>query len=278
MHQNHFLSFVRQSLQNFTGTVLISTCLASVILFAIIHFRAPQERHGAEVRDCSDKGFTYHLNLIAPTQLGINRWQIGDYARYSYRRKQAPDSELLVFEREVGFHIIGVLQKEDTEGYWLKKTGFSAFRTVPVDIYRYVTVHDLRITPKTPRYSIQKNYIPLKFKSCDQTGIPLAKLIKIGEEKVETEAGTFECIHYQVEIIPDRTYLELWASPAIPPLGIIRVQSETEMLELTSFGQDREITVPRLIRPVIEGISTLNYGCNSCHEPNDPHKFIFPPK
>ena len=276
MHQNYFLFFIKQSFQNFTGTFLISTCLAAVLLFAIM--RVPQEKQGAKIRDCSDRGFEYDLNLISPAQLGVNRWQVGDYARYRHQRKQFPNRDKFIFDREVGFHIIGDLEKSGSRGYWLKKTGFSYFRTIPKDIYRYVTIHDLRITPKNPRYSIQKNYIPFKFKSCDQEAISLAKLVRLGEETIETEAGTFECIHYRVELMPDRPPLEIWASSGIPIFGIVRVRSQSDTLELVSFGQDMDIRVPKLIQPVIKGISTLEHGCNSCHEPDNPHKQIFPPK
>lgn len=278
MRHMHLLPFIRKSFQNFTQTVVTSACLAAVILFLIIQLRPPQERQEKKIRDCSDRGFTYDLNLIAPRQLGVNKWQIGDYARYQYRHKRIPTAKEFVFEREVGFHIIGELEMSGSHGYWMKKTGFTYFRTVPNDIYRYVTVNDLRITPKNLRYNIQKNYIPLKFKSCDQTSIPLAKLTKLGDETIETKAGTFECIHYRAELMPNRKFLEIWVSPAISPLGIVRVRSETDMLDLLSFGQETEITVPKLIQPVIDGISTLNRGCNSCHEPDNLHKSIFPPK
>ena len=225
---------------------------------------------------CNSTDFGYSLNLIPPEQLGIGQWQIGDFARYRYRRKQAPASNQLLFDREATFHIIAKL--DDSGRYWLKKKGFSYFRTVPKETYRYVTVHDLRITEENRRYDFHENYIPGKFSSCDQKNIPLAKLVKLGKEKIKTEAGTFECVHYRAEFGGALPHVEIWASATIPPLGIVRVRSETEMLDLLSFGQNTEIAVPKLIQPVIEGFSTLDFGCNSCHGNDDCHESIFPPR
>lgn len=218
------------------------------------------------------------LNMIAPIQLGIDNWQIGDYARYRYERKLPPPEDKVIIDRSVGVHIIGELEKDGSHGYWLKKINFAYFRDVPIDFYRYVTVHDLRISPKSPIYEFTRNYVPLNLGFCVQTTSPLAQLVKLGREKIETEAGTFECIHYWVTFGQkrNRRSLEIWASAAISPLGIVRVQSQTEMMELTSFGKDTDITIPKLLQPVIDGVSTLNKGCTSCHG-SPCHELIWPP-
>lgn len=272
MHQDRFLFFIRRSFQGFGWTVLISTCLAAVIIFSIFSLI----RQKSEISECDYGNLRFVLNLIAPIQLGVDSWQIGDYARYRHLRKSSRTVD--GFNREVGFHIIAALEKSGSRGYWMRKTGFSYFRTIPKDIYRYVTIHDLRITPKTPIYEFQRNYVPFHLDVCQQTTIPLAKLVKRGREEIETEAGTFECIHYYAELAQNRKPLEIWTSAAISPLGIVRVRSETDILELISFGPKTEITVPKLIQPVIEGISTLEDGCTSCHKSGNCHESIFPPK
>ena len=118
----------------------------------------------------------------------------------------------------------------------------------------------------------------LKF--CDQTALPIAKLVELNREEIKTEAGSFECIHYRAELKlnRNRSVLDIWASPTVPPLGIVRVRSENEMLDLISFGKDLEITVPSIFQPVIEGISKLDHGCTSCHGHENCHQSIFPPK
>lgn len=276
MYQNRFLFFIKQSFQGFVWTVFISICLTFIVLVIVALSRESPE----EIRliRCSREGFIYDLHLIAPVQLGISRWQIGDSARYRYRRKQSGIGDKS--EREIGFHIIGELEKSGSHGYWLKKTGFPFHQkeTIPVDLYHWVTVHDLRITSKNVSYEDPLNYFPSRFTNCDQTDVPLAKLIELGKTEIETEAGTFECVHYLAELGWGDKTLEIWAAPDIPPLGIVRVESESESLELIAFGQETQITIPRLIKPVIEGISTLMNGCTSCHGYDDCHEMFFPPK
>ena len=124
-------------------TVLFSTCLAAVLLLVILLMREPSQDN---VGRCPSEGFKDSLNFISPAQLGVKRWQIGDYAHYRHQRKQSATSN--AFNREVGFHIIAELEKSGSHGFWMRKTGFNPNRNIPKDIYRYVTVHDLRITGK----------------------------------------------------------------------------------------------------------------------------------
>ena len=58
------------------------------------------------------------------------------------------------------------------------------------------------------------------------------------------------------------------------PLGIVRTCSETEMLNLISFGRNTDITVPSAFQPVIDSISTLRDGCRSCYR-KGYHKMFF---
>ena len=276
MYQNRFLSFIKQSFQGSAWVFLISMCLAGVILLIVAALR---ESNGeVRGRGCDSEGFMHSLNLIAPLQLGIDHWEIGDFARYRHREKQSEIRD--EFDQEIGFHIIGELEKLGSHGYWLKKTGFPFHQkeTIPMDLYHWVTVHDLRITSKNLNYEDPLNYFPSRFTSCDQTDIPLAKLIELGKAEIQTEAGTFECVHYRAELESNDKFLEIWAFPAIRPLGIVRAESESEILELIAFGQETEITIPRLIKPVIEGISTLKDGCTSCHGYDNCHKMFFPPR
>lgn len=226
---------------------------------------------------CPNDVLRYNLNFIAPTQLRVHKWQIGDYARYRHQRKQSKLDD--AFDREVAFHIIAELEKSGAHGHWMRKSGFDPDRNIPRDIYRYVTVRDLRITAESPKYQYTHNYFPILHDFCEQGATPLAKLVKLGEREIETQAGTFDCIHYRVKIGTGRNQkvLEIWASPAISPLGIVRARSETESLDLISFGQDPEISIPRLFQPVVDGISKLEHGCSSCHG-KGCHAMFFPPK
>ena len=218
--------------------------------------------------------FDYDLNLVAPAQLGIEQWQIGDYARYRKTNLVGGDAPSApVF---VDFHIIGELEESDAHRHWLKITGFRFFRHIPTESYRLVTVSDLRMTPLNRAYNFTRGYVP-QLEITNQTSLQ-AKLIEIGPESIQTEAGTFECILYHAVLSDEETVLKVWVTSKVRPLGIVRVTSENEIMELVSFGQKMDITIPTLIEPVIQGISKLKESCTSCHEAGSCHERIFPPK
>ena len=217
----------------------------------------------------------YDLNLVVPAQLGIEQWQVGDYARY--RKTDLTNGDTSTPAKLVDFHIVGELKESDAHRYWAKITGFRSYRHIPTESYRLVTVSDFRLTPLNRAYQFMLNYVPQLMKRY-QTDVPHAKLIKIGPESIQTEAGTFECILYHAVLSDAETILKVWATSKVRPLGIIRVASETEMMELVSFGPKMDITIPPLLDPVIQGISKLQESCTACHEFRNCHERIFPPK
>ena len=287
MNLKKLTQFVRRNLKTWGIRFLISCFSAFVILLSIVPVKNPELEGVALAPDTN--GFKYSLNLISPAALGVDHWQIGDYTQYRYHSRipQIPLSILSSADTDgisdfstqtVAFHIIDELEDADSHRYWLKITGMFFFREFPGDIYQLVTPNDMRMTSKNRRYEFLKDYVPSRVKHHDQSTTPLAKLVELGQDEVETQAGRFECVHYRAELGPNLPVLEIWANPKVRPLGIVRVQSQDEVLELTSFGQEKEVRIPKLIQPVIQGISVLGYGCTSCHGEDNCHESIFPPK
>lgn len=280
---------IRQSLQGWRRSFLISVCLALVILVGIF-FLGRASYEDVEVGECPTDDLAYTLNLISPAQLGVAQWQIGEYAVYRYRRKLgtpalvleryfSPDAtKARLASRDVRFDIIGELSKSGRKRYWMRVTGLVFFRAIPADIYRLVFTDNLRITSETPRYDFARGYVPLRFSLCHQTSTPLATLVKLDEVSLETPAGSFDCIRYRAEFGSVAPPIEIWANPYILPLGIVRASTPYEVLELAAYGRDMDFNIPELIHPVIEGISTLEQGCTSCHGYDNCHKLISPPR
>lgn len=248
---------------------MISTSILSVIIFS------DRETHTQPSPPPAPTGwFDHDLSLVTPARLGIEQWQIGDYARYrkiNLVGDDAPSNPVFV-----DFHIIGELEESGTHQHWMKITGFRAFRHIPTDTYRLVTASDLRMTPLNRTYNLTLGYVP----QLEIVGQPpsQAKLIEIGPESIQTEAGTFECILYHAVLSDEKTVLKVWATSKVGPLGIVRITSENETMELVSFGEKMDITIPELLEPVIQGISELKESCTSCHEVGSCHERIFPPK
>ncbi len=285
--RERFKNLIRQSVQGYEVSLLIAVCLSAVILVSLSVLRYISDKDGG-TRACPADDIIHTLNLIPSTQLGIAEWQIGDYATYRYspmlktplsaitRYFAPPAIKVRLSPRNVKFHIIGELNKSGERRYWMRKSGFEFFREIPNAIYRLVMPNDLRITPESPRFNFVRNYVPEHSLDCHQMSTPLATLVKQDEVTLELSAGRFDCIHYRVEFGQNSIPIEIWASPQISPLGIVRVSTPSEVLELTSYGQDRDINIPKLIQPVIDGISTLERGCSSCHG-SPCHEFIDPP-
>ncbi len=287
MRQNRFVAF-GQHLKSWGISFLIALCLLIIFLIGI----APKEPpHLKKARSLSDPNAFRQilspvkpvLNLIAPEKLGVKHWQIGDYAQYQYHQYEGqlqPSSPLFPTDAEktVTFQIVGDLKTTTSRRYWMKTTGLLFFRHIPTDLYQLVHPNDIRMTAENQGYRFIKNYVPSKEVYGDPSQLPVAKYVKLGKSIVETQAGHFECIHYRVELGPDFPTHEIWANAAVGPLGIVRMQSQNEVLELISFGHNGNITVPKLFQPVLQGISTLNYGCTSCHGSDNCHESIFPPK
>ena len=287
MRRNGFIEFGRRNLKGWLISLFISAIFAFVILLVI----TPKEKDIVKPPLASRAGeLRYTLHLIAPMQLGVEYWQIGDYAKYQYSQglsQQQPLSTLSAPDTEDGpnfstktltFHIIDELSTADSRQYWLKITGMFSFRNIPVDIYQLGNPVDMRITPENRRYKFLQNYFPSKVEYLNQSAFPTAQLVKLGYDEIETKAGRFKCIRYQVDLGPKLPPQEIWVNPKVRPLGIVRAKSQDEIMELTAFGQETAITIPKLIQPVIQGISILDHGCNSCHGYDNCHESIYPPK
>lgn len=287
MNQKKLIGFGRRHLKSWGISFLVSFCFLFIFLIGVI----PRERsHIEEAESLLDSDtFRYildpatsALNLIVPEKLGVGHWEIGDYAEYQYHRYQSqpPSFPLSATDADktVAFHIIGELETPAFQHYWMKITGLLFFRQIPGDIYQLVRPNDMRMTPENRAYKFFRNYVPSKEGFHDPNSLPRVKLVKLGRADIKTEAGRFECIHYRVELGPDFPTHEIWANAEVRPLGIVRMQSENEVLELTAFGEKSDFTVPKLFQPVFEGISKLDDGCTSCHGSDNCHESIFPPK
>ncbi len=289
MQLNRFTQLLRHHFSIWGINVLISLILASVVLFIIV----PKQNHqeGRYIRVPDVRELKHILNFVAPVQLGVDHWGVGDYAQYQYHRHRSHSSESTgtIEETEspsgfsddfknVSFHIIDELTTPESHKYWMKIMGMLSFRNIEGDIYQLESPNDRRITSENRRYEFIHNYIPSKIEHYDFGDIPLVKLVKLGQATIETKAGRFECTHYKVELGSNLLTVEIWGTPKIRPLGIVRAQSQDEVLELISLGKKTDITIPKLMQPVIQGISMLDQGCTSCHEAGNCHKSIFPPK
>ena len=233
MNRNLLPQLGRRNLKNWGISLLISFFLAAGVLIVIV-LKAEKFQVKRTQLSSEKDGFKHNLNLITPAELGVDGWQVGDYAEYQYSQylSQVPSFETMVFR------IIGELKNADSLQHWLRITGTVFEGKVPDELYQLVSPHDMWMTSANRRHKP-----PQKHVSSESEHFAV-KLVKLGQDKIETQAGHFECMHYRVELGPDLPAPEIWADPKVRPLGIVRLQSKYEVLELTSFGQGRKNTVP----------------------------------
>ena len=283
--------FVQKTVRSWGISFLIAVSLAAVVLFFIIPKQNSQTTEPRLPPLLMRSQLKYRMSLIAPAQLGITDWQVGDYAEYRHRHRRhdirssttttkdkQTKSTSFSDGKKVSFHIINELKASDSHSYWVKMTGLISFRDIGGDIYQLGTPNDMRISLKNRRYEFIHNYIPIIHKSFIQNSIPLATLVELGQEEIETEAGRFQCTHYRVDLGAGLPSQEIWVNSQIRPWGIVRMQSRDDVLELVSFSQKPEITIPDIFQSTIQGISKLDHGCTSCHAVSNCHEFISPPK
>ena len=291
MRLNGVTQFVRTTVRSWGISFLIAVGPAAVILLFIIpkqNSQVPEPRFPPLLMRSQLK---YRMSLIAPAQLGVTDWQVGDYAEYRHRSRRhdirsltttTQDAETksasLSDGKNVGFHIINELKTSDSHSYWVKMTGLISFRDIEGEIYQLGTPSDMRISSENRRYEFIHNYIPIMHKSFIQSSVPLATLVKLGQEEIETEAGRFHCTHYRVELGAELPTQEVWVNSQVRPWGIVRMQSRDDVLELIAYGEKTEITIPDLFQSTIQGVSKLDQGCTSCHAASNCHEFISPPK
>lgn len=280
---------IQQSLHGWGKSLIISVGIAAAVLAGLYYMEeSSYEEFG--LGECPTDDIAYNLNLIAPAELGVEKWEVGDYAKYRYRRKlvtltsvaeqyfSPSDMRSRAATRNVKYHIVGELSKSGKKRHWIKTTGLEFIRTIPRDTYQLVSPVDMRITSENPRYDYVKDYVPSQFNLCHQDSTALATLKKLGKVTLETSVGGLECTHYRVEFGPGSDPIEIWTNPKVLPSGIVKVSTPNEVLELVSYGRDMEFEIPKFIEPVIAGISTLGEGCTSCHGYDNCHESIYPPR
>lgn len=288
-HSALWRTALQATLHGWGQSLIIAGCLAIAVLVGL-HYIEKSSYEEFGLGECPTDDLAYSLNLIAPAQLGVEQWEVGDYAEYRYRRKlvtltsvaeqyfSPSEMKSRMSARNVKYHIVGELDKLGKKRHWIKVTGLEFIRTIPRESYQLVTPADMRITSENPRYDYVKDYVPSQFNLCHQNSMPLARLTKLGEVELETAAGRFECNHYRVEFGSGSDPIEIWTNPNVLPSGIVKVSTPNEVLELISYGCDIEYDIPKFIEPVITGISTLGEGCTSCHGYDNCHESIYPPR
>jgi hypothetical protein len=245
------------------------------------------------------------LYLLRPGELAQEPWFAGQFAEYELAlgaagpdavRPESPTEPRLAVgaTRPLRIEVLREARADDAhllrygqpypDLYWLRLRSIHSFREHRTDVYRLANPLDLRITQSLPAVSFQAGYIPLV---AAHGALPPEAELELREVAGETlalagdafDSRRFELyLHFAGESadVAEEWVGTLWHHPRAGPLGIVRLHSTTDALELRSAGvADFEPLEPE-IAPLVEGQSTLGDFCHACHG-ETYHERIYPP-
>lgn len=249
----------------------ILVCITALLTFWIfLDFQKRWKAAAAFHAIVSDAPISIRHLFISPKQLGVHAWDLGDYAAYQLRTKTR--------QKQISFHV-AAQEAPPSRQHWVRTKGLVSLNGVDIEIWRLLNVQSLRPGSEKAEVLFANGSIPFPLRQRRAPVSPVS-LEHVGEEAVDTAIGTFTCQHYFVQLqAPDGTtapLLELWATPAVPPLGIVRARWRDEVLELV---QTQTLPPPELPEMLSKTINTrkgddneanaepLASVCAQCHEP-----------
>lgn len=222
-------------------------------------------------------GLLYDLNAIRPADFGITNWAVGQFAEYQAYERFVHSGKSVSPPKAVSFQVIDSLTEKGATRFWLKVMGLAQDRGIPKDVFRLAEPADLRITPENRYYDFIRNYIPVNETTRNRPTVEPPRFARLRSEVIQTQAGKIECDYY-ITVDSGVFQLEVWVNRNVAPLGVVKVQTPGESMELVRYGTNANLDIPETIRPVLRGVSKLEYGCTSCHEMSSCHALITPPK
>lgn len=229
------------------------------------------------------------VNCLRPADSGILNWEEGMFATYSYVPRSSP--EMFEAAANITWEILRRVEPSDATSkafgmldapmYWLCVRGVCGLRGVGGDEYRIASPHEMRVTEQTAQYVLTNGYIPLRnpFRDALPTnGFPEMRLEEVGYEEFATERGVLKCRKCRCMIGEAPVDAIVLLSDAVTPLGIVAISAFGAELTLRDFGTGSMRSIAPLMESTVGGVSTLAFGCNSCHEEGNPHVQLSPPR
>lgn len=227
---------------------LIAICFTALLTFWIfLDFQKKQEASATFHAITKNTPLSVRHLFITPEQLGVQAWQLGDFAAYQLRTNTGC--------KQISFHIAALGRKPGND-FWLKIQGLRQYNKVDIDTWRLVSVKSLAPGSENAEALLASGGIPIPIQR--QRVFPHRVLLEpLGEENLKTAGGTFKCQHYFAHLqAPDGStlpLLELWANPRVPPLGIVRARWQDEVLQLAETQTQHLSEIPRMLSKTIKG-------------------------
>ena len=199
-----------------------------------------------------------HL-LIFPKQLGVEKWQPGDYATYQLKTN--------IEKKQISFSVAAP-SSDSNEQYWLRTDGLLQFNEMNMAVWKLQNEHSLHPGSEIDAFCDIDGTFLLPFFSTMFPEYPI-HLENKDDELVHTPIGKLKCQHYFVHIrSPNGKWtplLELWSHPSVRPLGIVRARWRDEMLDLVDVKLHHSIELPDALSNASNSQKIREQSCTQCH-------------
>lgn len=245
-------------------------CLTALLTFWVfLGFRKKESDATAFQSIAGNKSLSFRHLFIAPEQLGVDTWEIGDYSKYRLATN--------MYSRDLSFHVAAP-GDEGIDEKWLRTSGIVNINGADVEVWRLLNTGSIRPGSSKADVLLAKGAVPFYTQQRDAGTYPV-HLEYVGEEDVTTAIGTFRCQHYFALLVSsDGLYeplLELWANASISPLGIVRARWQDEVFELVETQTRYPFEIPEMLGKIMNMRDTKNAAtqvshsksnCSNCHD------------
>ena len=249
---------------------LIVICLTTFLTFWVfLGFWKKENDVTAFQSIVANKSLSFRHLFIAPEQLGVDTWKIGDYSKYRLKTN--------IYSKDISFHVAAAVDEVSHEK-WLRTSGIRNINGTDVEVWRFLNTRSIRPGSSKEKVLFAKGTIPFYTQQRGAVTYPV-HLEYVGEADVKTAIGTFKCQHYFALLVSPtghyEPFLELWANASVPPLGIVRARWQDEVLELVETQVGYPFEVPEMLAEMMNMQDTKNAGtqvrhskseCSNCHD------------
>ncbi|MYA56071.1 hypothetical protein F4X88_07240 [Candidatus Poribacteria bacterium] len=199
-----------------------------------------------------------HL-FIAPEQLKIEDWQVGESAVYHLQTNRE--------RREISFSI-AARDREDMNRFWLKTDGLLKLNKKDIEIWRLLDHTNLRPGIEQRGFYFIENAIPFPFPALKFPPNPIV-IERLGNQAMLTSFGTLDCEHVLAYIRSSNgeldPLLEMWTHPAARPLGLVRARWRDGSMDLIEVQRAAVPEIPNVLLSEFDRSIPLKGSCSRCH-------------
>jgi len=173
-----------------------------------------------------------------PAEYGVRAWRVGQWARYSVTTNAGP----MPINQFHQVSIVGQqgdrfwVETQDEFGGMMASRGPTQKMLIPFGVVRErVGTEIIAMAPDSAIY--RRTLLRAGSGTPEGIGFPDG-WTRVGEEQITVAGGTFHAVHYR------KGNDNLWLSADAGPLGVVKYETDTAIVELTGKGDNARSRIP----------------------------------